>query len=179
MNTSSQRQSLDQVTASDPLTRLSMWVSARNLPFLVTSIGMIVMLLWAGAFKMTAPGAEGIAPLVSNSPLIWWHFKLLGPYVGSDIIGATEWAAALLLLVGYVRPKFGLVGALITTLMFFITSTMLLSTPGTTIEWKGMRYMNNLGLFLFKDVISLGVSLYFITYYGRKAMAAATGETDR
>jgi hypothetical protein len=30
--------------------------------------------------------------------------------------------------------------------------------------------MNNLGLFLFKDVISFGVSLYFITYYGRKAM---------
>ena len=179
MNTSSQQEFHDQLTANDPLTRLSMWVSARNLPFLVTSIGMIVMLLWAGAFKMTAPGAEGIAPLVSNSPLIWWHFKLFGPYVGSDIIGATEWTAALLLIVGYIRPKVGLIGALIMTLMFFITSTMLLSTPGTTIEWKGMRYMNNLGLFLFKDVISLGVSLYFISYYGRKAMLAETGATDR
>jgi hypothetical protein len=41
-----------------------------NVPFLVTSIGMIVMLLWAGSYKMTAPGAEGIVPLVSNSPLI-------------------------------------------------------------------------------------------------------------
>ena len=179
MNTSSQQEFHDQLTANDPLTRLSMWVSARNLPFLVTNIGMIVMLLWAGAFKMTAPGAEGIAPLVSNSPLIWWHFKLFGPYVGSDIIGATESTAALLLIVGYIRPKVGLIGALIMTLMFFITSTMLLSTPGTTIEWKGMRYMNNLGLFLFKDVISIGVSLYFISYYGRKAMLAETGATDR
>lgn len=171
MNSVSSRKALqNEFIANDPLTRLSMWVSERNLPFLVTNIGMIVMLLWAGAFKMTKPGAEGIIPLVSNSPLIWWHFKVFGPYVGSDIIGATEWAAALLFLVGYVRPKAGLIGALISTLMFFITSSMLLSTPDATIAWKGFRYMNNLGLFLFKDVISLGVSLYFISYYGQKAM---------
>src|SRR2546430_1105917 len=47
---------------------------------------MIVMLLRAGSFKMTASRAEGIVPLVSNSPLTWWHFKLFGPYIGSDII---------------------------------------------------------------------------------------------
>lgn len=159
-------------TVNDPLIRLSVWVSKRNLPFLVTNIGMIVMLLWAGAFKMTTPGAEGIIPLVSNSPFISWHFKVFGPYIGSDIIGATEWTAAILFIVGFVRPKAGLIGALVSALMFFITSTMLLSTPGVTIAWNGLRYMNNLGLFLFKDVISLGVSLYFITYYGRKATLA-------
>lgn len=175
MKLMSSQQALDsELSANGPLIRISVWITKRNLPFLVTSIGMIVMLLWAGAFKMTTPGAEGIVPLVSNSPLIWWHFKLFGPYIGSDIIGATEVTAAILFLVGYVRPKVGLVGAFITTLMFFITSTMLLSTPGATIEWKGMRYMNNLGLFLFKDVISLGVSLYFISYYGRKAIVAET-----
>ena len=159
-----------KLVANGPLTRLSLWIADRDLPFMVLSIGMIVMLLWAGAFKMTTPGAEGIIPLVSNSPLIWWQFKLLGPYVGSDMIGATEWTAALLFIIGYARPKAGLVGALVTTMMFFITSTMLLSTPDATVSWKGFRYMNNLGLFLFKDVISFGVSLYFITYYGRKAM---------
>ena len=42
---------------------------------------MIVMLLWAGKFKMTAPGAEGIIPLVTNSPLISWQFKVFGPYI--------------------------------------------------------------------------------------------------
>jgi len=44
------------------LTGLAGWIYDRNLPFLVTSIGMIVMLLWAGSYKMTAPGAEGIIP---------------------------------------------------------------------------------------------------------------------
>ncbi|UAY55995.1 YkgB family protein [Arachidicoccus terrestris] len=51
------------------------WVRQRNLPFLIIWIGMVVMLLWAGAYKLTIPGAEGIAPLVNNNPLISWHFK--------------------------------------------------------------------------------------------------------
>ena len=76
--------------ATSYLTKLAAWVSDRNIPFLVTSVGMIVMLLWAGSYKMTAPGAEGIVPLVSNSPLISWQFKLFGPYLGSDFIGLTE-----------------------------------------------------------------------------------------
>jgi hypothetical protein len=57
------------IDAKSNLTKLAAWIIARDVPFLITSIGMIVMLLWAGAYKMTAPGAEGIVPLVSNSPL--------------------------------------------------------------------------------------------------------------
>ena len=71
--------------AKSTLTKLAAWVKDRNIPFLICSLGMIVMLLWAGSYKMTAPGAEGIIPLVSNSPLTSWHFKLFGPYVGSDL----------------------------------------------------------------------------------------------
>ena len=154
------------------LTRVAAWIHDRNVPFLVTSIGMIVMLLWAGSFKMTAPGAEGIIPLVSNSPFIWWDFKIFGPYVGSDFIGLTEWLAAVLLIAGYFKPSAGIVGGLILTVMFFTTSTMLITTPDATISYHGLRYMNNLGLFLFKDIIALGASLYLITTFGKKATLA-------
>jgi uncharacterized membrane protein YkgB len=159
--------------AKSKLTKLAAWINDRNVPFLVTSISMIVMLLWAGSFKMTAPGAEGIIPLVSNSPLIWWHFKLFGPYVGSDLIGLTEWLSAALIIAGYFRPKAGIVGGLIATVMFFTTSTMVMTTPGAIISVPGvheMRYMSFLGLFLFKDFISLGVSFYLISYFGKKAI---------
>jgi uncharacterized membrane protein YphA (DoxX/SURF4 family) len=114
---------------STNLTGLAAWINDHNIPFLVTGIGMIVMLLWAGSYKLTAPGAEGIIPLVSNSPLTSWHFKLFGPYIGSDIIGLTEITGALLIAAGYFRPKAGVIGGLITTVMFFTTSTMLLTTP--------------------------------------------------
>jgi uncharacterized membrane protein YkgB len=169
---SAERKDLSKDAKSN-LTKLAAWINDRDVPFLFTSLGMVVMLLWAGSYKMTAPGAEGIVPLVSNSPLIWWHFKLFGPYVGSDIIGLTEISAAILIIAGYFRPKAGIIGGLITTLMFFVTSTMLMSTPGAVIAVHGiryMRYMSFLGLFLFKDVISLGASLYLVSYFGRKAI---------
>ena len=173
-----QPQNLDLETiqnkdAASALTKVAAWISDRNLPFLFTSTSMIVMLLWAGSYKMTAPGAEGIIPLVSNSPLIWWHFKVFGPYIGSDIIGITEITAAILFIAGYIRPKAGIVGGLITVLMFFITNTMVITSPGAIISVPGihhMRYMSFLGLFLFKDLISLGVSLYLISYFGNKAI---------
>jgi uncharacterized membrane protein YkgB len=159
--------------AASALTKVAAWISDRNLPFRFTSTSMIVMLIWAGSYKMTAPGAEGITPLVSNSPLIWWHFKVFGPYIGSDIIGITEIAAAILFIAGYIRPKAGIVGGLITVLMFFTTSTMVITSPGAIISVPGihhMRYMSFLGLFLFKDLISLGVSFYLISYFGNKAI---------
>ena len=159
--------------AESKLTRLAAWISDRNIPFLVISIGMIVMLFWAGSFKMTAPGAEGIAALISNSPLTWWQFKVFGPYVVSDLIGLTEWLAAVLIIAGYFRPKAGIVGGLILLVMFFTTSTAILTTPGAIISVPGihgMRYMSDLGLFLFKDFIALGASFYLISYFGKKAI---------
>src|SRR3984957_14042732 len=156
--------------AKSVLTKIAAFVADRNIPFLVCSIGMIVMLLWAGKFKMTAPGAEGIIPLVSNSPLTSWQFKLFGPYILGDMIGAAEWTAAILLIIGYFKPKAGILGGIILVGMFFTTSTMLITTPDDTVVVHGIHYMNNLGLFLFKDIISFGVAFYLISYYGRKAI---------
>jgi uncharacterized membrane protein YkgB len=167
----------DRVSAADlsnkakrNLVKLAVWVNDCKIPFMVTSIGMIVMLLWAGSYKMTAPGAEGIIPLVSNSPLISWQFKLFGPYIGSDLIGLTEMTAAILIIVGYFKPQAGILGGMIATVMFFTTSTMLITTPGATTVVHGIRYMSFIGLFLFKDVISLGVSFYLISYFGKQAI---------
>lgn len=156
--------------AKSNLTKLAAWINDRNVPFLVTSIGMIVMLLWAGKFKMTAPGAEGIIPLVSNSPLTSWQFKVFGPYILGDMIGATEWTAAILLIIGYFKPKAGILAGIILVGMFFTTSSMLITTPDDTIVVHGIHYMNNLGLFLFKDIISFGVAFYLISYFGKKAI---------
>jgi uncharacterized membrane protein YkgB len=153
-----------------PLTKMAAWVTNKNVPFLIIAAGMVVMLFWAGAFKMTAAGAEGIVPLVSNSPLISWHFKVFGPYIGSDLIGLTEWIGGVLIVIGLFKPKAGIVGGIIGVVMFFTTSSMLLTTPGAIIQVNGMGYMNNLGLFLYKDVINLGASFYLISYFGRKAI---------
>lgn len=154
--------------------KYALWLRAHDVPFLVCSIGMIVMLLWAGSYKMTAPGAEGIVPLVSNSPLVAWQFKVFGPYHGADLIGATEWTAALCLLSGYRWPRIGILGGAIATVMFLTTSSMLLTTPGAITIVQGKPYMSFMGLFLYKDVLSLGVALYLSARYGDKAVIAGT-----
>ncbi|MGD0443761.1 MAG: DUF417 family protein [Edaphobacter sp.] len=158
--------------AKSVLTKIAAFVADRNIAFVVCSVGMIVMLLWAGKFKMTAPGAEVIVPLVSNSPLTSWQFKTFGPYVLGDMIGATEWTTSILLIIGYFKPKAGIVGGIVLAGMFFTTSSMLITTPDDTVVVNGIHYMNNLGLFLFKDIISFGVAFYLISYYGRKAIVA-------
>jgi uncharacterized membrane protein YkgB len=86
------------------------------------------------------------------------------------LIGLTEIMAAVLMIAGYLTPKAGIVGALIASIMFGITSTMVVTTPGAIISVRGLRYMGFLGLFLFKDVISLGASFYLVSYFGQKAI---------
>jgi uncharacterized membrane protein YkgB len=150
----------------DSLIRLSKWVVQKNIPFVVTVAGMVFMLLWAGAFKMTNPGSDAITPLVTNSPLLNWHFKVFGSHLGSDLIGFTEVVAASLIIAGLFRPVAGIIGSCIAVLMFFSTSTMLISTPGTLIHVNGFPYMDMLGLFLFKDIILLGASFYLLGQFG-------------
>jgi uncharacterized membrane protein YkgB len=153
------------------LTKIAAFIVERNIAFLVTSTGMIAMLLWAGKFKMTAPGAITISPLVTHSPLLSWQFKLFGPYIGSDMIGATEWTAAFLLIIGYFKPKAGILGGMILLAVFFTTSTMLITTPDDTVVFEGIHYLNDTGLFLFKDIIAFGASFYLIGSYGRRAIS--------
>lgn len=163
---------INQHPGQNVIIKVSSWITKQNLPFLVISTGMIVMLLWAGSYKMTVPGADGIVPLVNNNPLISWHFKLFGVYHGSDLIGVTEVIAAVLIIIGMFKPQAGVIGGAIAVVMFFVTSTMLITTPGALTNVNGINYMSFLGLFLFKDVINLGASLYLISQFGHKAILA-------
>lgn len=169
----------DQTAAQNVIIKFAAWVTKQNLPFLVISGGLIVMLLWAGFYKMTVPGADGIVPLVNNSPLISWHFKLFGTYHGSDLIGLTEVIAAALLITGMFKPQAGVIGGAVAAVMFFVTSTMLITTPGALTNVNGINYMSFLGLFLFKDVINLGASLYLVGKFGHKAILQTTASINK
>ena len=63
------------------------------------------------------------------------------------MIGITEWAAAVLLIIGYFKPKAGILGGMILLVMFFTTSTMLITTPDDTVVVNGIHYMNNTACF--------------------------------
>src|SRR5258708_16276410 len=104
------------------LIRLTKWMDDYNIGLIIIRLSIIMMLFWAGAYKLTAPGAEGIVPLVTNSPLISWLHKILGTYGGSDFIGIKEIVAASLIPTGPFLPEAGIVAILIPIIMFLLTT---------------------------------------------------------
>jgi len=152
------------------LVKTTKWIDDYDVPFFLGSGAMTIMLLWAGLYKMTVPGAEGIIPLVSNSPLTSWEFKLLGPYYGSDLIGLTEITAALCIIVGFFRPGIGMVGTFITMIMFITTSSMIITTPDAIVMVNDIGYMSFLGLFLFKDFVILGLSFFLLSSFRKRKL---------
>lgn len=144
-------------------------MSRLNLPFIISSFGICVILLWVGSFKFEAVEANGVAPLVTNSPLTSWDYRLFGIRLGADFIGITEIIAASLIIFGNFRPKLGMVGALMAVVIFFVTSSFVLSTPGSVHLVDGFPRLSDLGSFLFKDIIAMGGSLYIFTHFGQKA----------
>jgi uncharacterized membrane protein YkgB len=161
-----------ETASTSAFVRYLAWVDRYKLGLNVCRAAFVVMLLWAGAYKLTKPGAEGIVPLVSTSPLISWMFALFGKYAGSDIIGITEISSAILIILGRFKPQAGMAGSLIATVIFTVTGTMVITAPDSIITVKGIAYMSFIGLFLFKDVVSLGVSFYLLSYFRQKAISS-------
>ncbi|MGH8064288.1 MAG: DUF417 family protein [Candidatus Entotheonellia bacterium] len=52
--------------------------------------GLVFLLVMSGSLKFLAFAAEGIEPLVSNSPLLAWLYPLIGLRGTSGLIGVVE-----------------------------------------------------------------------------------------
>ncbi len=97
---------------------------------IVLRYGLVVVLLWVGLLKFTDYEAEGIEPLVSNSPLMSWAHSALGLKNLSRVIGSIEIALGLLIAVRRFAPKASALGSFGATIMFLITLSFVATTPG-------------------------------------------------
>lgn len=64
---------------------------------MILRYGLVALLLVWGAFKFAAFEAEGIRPLVENSPFSRWLYPVLGVRGASSLIGVVEISAAVLI----------------------------------------------------------------------------------
>ncbi len=132
-------------------------------PFVVSSLGIATLLIWYGLFKFTMAEANGIKPLVANSPILFWMYKLFSVRAASQVIGVIEIITGGLLLVGLFDQKVSLIGGIAASVIFAITSTFLLSTGGEMLEKvDGIWVPSDLGGFLLKDLPALGASLFIV-----------------
>ncbi len=127
----------------------------------VLRYGLVAMLLFFGAFKFTAVEANGIQPLIANSPFISWLYSVASVRAVSNGIGAVEIAIALLIATRRFSPGLSAIGSLGAVGLFATTLTFLFSTPGAWVSVPGfpLPVTSGTGAFLIKDAFLLGAAL--------------------
>ena len=127
----------------------------------ITRYGLVIVLLWIGGMKFTAYEAKGIEPLVANSPLMGWVYKLASVGGFSAFLGVVEIAIGLLIALRPVWPIGSAVGSGLAVAMFLTTLSFLVTTPGWEKSLGGFPALSAMpGQFLLKDIVLLGASLF-------------------
>ncbi|NWL75297.1 hypothetical protein DM872_00275 [Pseudomonas taiwanensis] len=122
---------------------------------------LAVIYFWFGGMKFTQYEAEGLVPLVSNSPLLGWLYDLFSVRTFSTLLGFLEVSIGLLIAGRLLSPKFSLVGGALSAGLFFTTLSFMFSTPGViepSVGFPGISVAP--GQFLLKDLGLLAASIF-------------------
>jgi uncharacterized membrane protein YkgB len=123
--------------------------------------GLVVVLAWFGLLKFMAYEAQGIVPLVSESPLMNWLYGVFSVTTFSALLGIFELAAAALLAVKPWWPRVSVLGSVLAIVLFTGTISFLFTTPGVTEATAGgFPALSITGEFLIKDVALFGVAVW-------------------
>src|SRR6201987_1767834 len=112
------------------LTRAKSTSSLERVGIYVSRYGLVGTLLLIGVLKFTAGEAQGIQPLVTNSPLMFWLYRIFSLQGVSNLIGVIEIVIALLIAVRPLSARLSFIGSLGAVITFVLTVSFLLSTPG-------------------------------------------------
>ena len=141
-----------------------------------TRYALVIILLWVGSLKFTAYEAKGIEGLVSHSFLFAWAYKRLGLQMLSILIGVTEIVTGLLIAARKFSPMASVFGGCGAIIMFCLTLTFLLTTPGVWEPGYGFPFPSAMpGQFIAKDMLFLAVSIWLTGESLRAARAHGPG----
>lgn len=142
----------------------------------VIRYGLAIVLIWVGLLKFTAYEAEGIQGLVANSLFFSWAYGVFSVRTFSAIIGVTEIVLGLMILTRPVAPKISAFGSLGAIIVFLITLSFVLTTPGVWQPGYGFPFLSPMpGQFLAKDLLNLGAAIWTA---GEALRAAKLGTTS-
>ena len=134
-----------------------------DLDYHLLRAAMVIIFLFFGYQKWFAYEAEKLIPFISNGPLIFWLYPVLGVRAASSFLGVSEWAFGMLLFLGFWDKRAGILGALGSSATFIATVTIMPFMPdGWDPSAGGFPAMTGNVPFLMKDVVLLAVSLYLL-----------------
>jgi uncharacterized membrane protein YkgB len=139
---------------------------------------MVIIFFFFGYQKWFQYEVERLIPYISNGPLIFWLYPLLGMRGATWFLGVSEWTFGTLLLLGFWNRKLGILGALGSSATFIATVTIIPFMPdGWDAAAGGFPAMTGNVPFLMKDVVLLATSLYLLTQdLRRELLATGTAE---
>jgi uncharacterized membrane protein YkgB len=142
---------------------------------LLARYGLVIVIAWYGGLKFMNYEAQGIAPLVSESPFMGWLYDIFSVYTFSALLGTFELAAAVLLAVKPWLPKVSIFGSLLAIMLFVATISFMFTTPGVfDASQGGFPALSLEGGFLMKDIALLGISAWTLAD-ALRAVRAPTG----
>ena len=121
---------------------------------------LAVIYFWFGGMKFTAYEAEGLVPLVQNSPLVSWMYDIFSVRGFSTFLGVVELTIGLLIAGRILSPALSAIGGLLSAGLFTTTVSFLISTPGVIESSLGFPAISVApGQFLLKDIGLLAASV--------------------
>ena len=161
---------------ADILTRLGLL--REDAEYHLLRLAMVIIFFFFGYQKWFAYEVDRLIPFISNGPLIFWLYPLLGMRGATLFLGVSEWTFGTLLFLGFWNKRLGILGALGSIATFVGTVTIIPFMPeGWDAAAGGFPAMTGNVPFLMKDVVLLAVSVYLLKQdVQRVVLATATNE---
>lgn len=152
-------------------------------------LGLVIVAVWIGGLKFADYEADGIVPLVANSPLMSFFYKHPAPDYrqhmnreGEVIPANRQWnesngtysfshgLGVVIVLIGLlvasypIKPQVSAVGSFLLILMSLTTLSFLVTTPEAWVPAlgaakHGFPYLSGAGRLIIKDAIMLGAAV--------------------
>jgi uncharacterized membrane protein YkgB len=133
-----------------------------DIEYHVLRASMVIIFAFFGFTKWHQYAAQTMIPFISHSPFIFWLYPAFGLRGATRFLGASEWTICALLYAGFWDKRFGILGALGSTVTFLTTLTIIPFIPNGWDPAAGFPAMAGEVPFLLKDIVLLAVSIYLL-----------------
>ena len=138
-------------------------ILTNDLDYHVIRAAMVIIFLFFGYSKWFNYEAQGLIPLISHGPLIFWLYPVFGIRGAGRFLGSSEWLFCVLIFSGFWNKKLGVLGALGACFAFISTTSIIPFLPGA---WEksagGFPAMTDMVAFLMKDIGLLAMCVYLL-----------------